>query len=69
MALGDVLLLSLVGVGNLAAIEGCAWDLGAALHLGWQITILKLLKLVLNLLLLLLGDRSTIVVVVDVLLS
>ncbi len=67
LALGNILLLSLRGY--FAAVKGRAGDFGSALQLRRQVSVLKLLKLVLNLLLLLLSDRSTIVIVVDILLS
>ena len=66
LALGYVLLLGLVRY--FAAVKGCAGDFGSALQLRWQVSVLNLLELVLDLLLLLLSDRSTIVIVVDILL-
>ena len=69
----DVLLLRLLGWvvdGRrlLICIERGPWDLGSALHLRGQITI-DLSELVLDLLLLFLGDWPTNVVIVNVLLS
>ena len=53
----------------LAAVEGCTRDLWPTLQLRRQVSILKLLELILDLLLLFLSDWATIVVIVNVLLS
>ncbi len=67
LALRNILLLGLGGY--FATVKGRARDFGSALQLRWQVSVLKLLELVLDLLLLLLSYRSTIVIVVDILLS
>ncbi len=67
LALGNVLLLGLRGY--FAAVKGRAGDFGSALQLRRQVSVLKLLELVLNLLCLFLGDRPTIIVIVNILLS
>ena len=68
--LGDILSVLLIehGFGRFT-IEWSSWDLGPTLHLRRQVSSLKLGKLILDLLLLLLCNRATHVVVVNILLS
>ena len=54
---------------NFTAIKWCSWDLRSALKLRRQISLLKLLELVLNLLLSFSRDRSAFVVVINILLG
>ena len=54
---------------NFTTIKWCAWDFWSALKLRRQISLLKLLELVLNLLLSFSRDRSAFVVVINILLG
>ena len=73
VVLRDVLLLSaalgVIDRLNFTTVEWCARNLRSALKLRRQISLLKLLELVLNLLLPLSCDRTALVVVVNILLS
>ena len=73
VVLRDVLLLSpalgVIDRLNFTTVEWCARNLRSTLKLRRQISLLKLLELVLNLLLPLSCDRTALVVVVNILLS